>query len=147
MDNNTNLDSKTKKELQKQADEEVSKHSRYALLIGVAILAVLITLDQVLSANIVIIIFYIGAFIFGAYASLYLASGINDKISTFTLILIPRLILSILLYLFFNNVMLMVDIAISLLMFEIGRILCKAKGLANKLIPEEPGENKTEEGE
>lgn len=146
MATNTNLDPKTKKELEKQADEEVSKHSRIALLIGVAILAILIILDQVVSANI-IIVFYIAAFIFGAYASLHLANSINDKITTFTLILIPRLILSILLYLFFNHVMLMVDVIISVIMFKAAQLISSARGIADAVIPEEQEKIETEKGE
>lgn len=94
-------------------------------ILAIALLATLVFGEETVSKFIVISLLYIFVLFTAMYTSMNLANTFSNRNTVFALVLIPRLIIFILLAIFIDHRMILIDLAISMIIdriaYKIGR--------------------------
>ena len=94
-------------------------------ILAIALLATLVFGEETVSKFIVISFLYIFVLFTAMYTSMNLANTFSNRNTVFALVLIPRLIIFILLAIFIDHRMILIDLAISMIIdriaYKIGR--------------------------
>lgn len=108
-------------------------------ILAIALLATLVFGEETASKFIVISFLYIFVLFTAMYTSMNLANTFSNRNTVFALVLIPRLIIFILLAIFIDHRMILIDLAISMIIdriaYKIGRtrlLIDETKNLLKK---------------